>query len=98
MARLPVEIGKMHKLDLDVQMLPSLQNIKIQSKDQNQNIKKIVPSGAATCSEGFVKCFMIVPQAVGWLHCSCQGAQEGKGKWRFQKTYCKQVAAPDCRV
>ena len=95
MARLPVEIGKMHKLDLDVNVIKFT---KYQSKDQNQNIKKLVPSGAATCSEGFVKCFMIVPQAVGQLHCSCQGAQEGKGKWRFQKTYCKQVAAPDCRV
>ena len=43
---------------------------------------KSIPGGAGTCSEGFVKCFLRIPQAVG-LHCSCHAAQASKGN--FQK-------------
>ena len=45
-----------------------------------------IPSGVATCSKGFVKYFLRVPQAVG-LYCSCHAAQESKGN--LQKTYYK---------
>ena len=36
-----------------------------------------VQSGAATCSDGFRKCFLRVPQADG-LYCSCHAAQARK--------------------
>ena len=47
---------------------------------------RYVQSGAATCSEGFVKCFLKFTQAVG-LYCSCNAAQASKGN--FQKTFYK---------
>ena len=50
--------------------------------------------GAATCSQGFVSCFLRHPQAVG-LYYSCHAAQASQ--WNFQKTYYKQVSAPDCK-
>ena len=50
-------------------------------------------SGAATCSEGFVKCYLRVPQAVG-LYCSCHAAQASKGN--FQKT-CNKTFRTCCR-
>ena len=37
--------------------------------------------GAATCSEGFVNCFLRVPQAVVGLYCSCHAAQASKGNF-----------------
>ena len=39
-----------------------------------------------TCSEGFVNCFLRVPQAVG-LYCSCHAAQASKGN--YWKTHYK---------
>ena len=33
-------------------------------------VEGTLPGGAATCSEGFVNCFLRVPQAVG-PYCSC---------------------------
>ena len=38
-----------------------------------------IQCGAATCSEGFVKCFPRVPQAIG-LYSSCQRKQ-----WEFSE-------------
>ena len=49
--------------------------------------------GAATCSEGFVNCFLRVPQAVG-LYCSCHAAQASKGN--FQLT-CYKTSSSTCR-
>ena len=48
--------------------------------------------GAATCSEGFVNCFLTVPQAVG-LYCSSHDAFR-----KHIKKLLEQVAAPDCTV
>ena len=42
--------------------------------------KSSVLGAAATCSEGFVNCFLRVPQAVG-LYCSCHAAQASKGNF-----------------
>ena len=36
--------------------------------------------GAATCSEGFINCFLRVPQAV-WLYCSCHAVQASRGNF-----------------
>ena len=47
---------------------------------------KYVLGGAATYSEGFVNCFLRVPQAVG-LYISCHAAQSSKGN--LNKTYYK---------
>ena len=52
-----------------------------------------IQSGAATCSEGFVTCFLRVQQAI-WLYCSCDAAQERKDN--FQKTYYKTFGT-NCR-
>ena len=41
-------------------------------------------SGAATCWEGFVTCFLRVPQAAG-LSCGCHAAQASNGN--FETTY-----------
>ena len=50
-------------------------------------------SGAGTCFEGFVTCFLRVPQAVG-LYCSCHGPQASKGT--FQTKHYKTFAT-SCR-
>ena len=52
------------------------------SNDDRSSMK--VHSGAATRRQGFVKCFLKVPQAVG-LYCSCHAAQASKAN--LQKTY-----------
>ena len=53
--------------------------------DPRVNFPICLQSGAATCSEGFVKCFLRVPQAIVGLYCSCNAAQASKGN--FQKTF-----------
>ena len=57
--------------------------------------RRNLQSGEATCSEGFVKCCLIVPQAVG-MYCSCHAAQASKVNKHITKPS-EQVAAPDCR-
>ena len=55
-------------------------------------------SEAATCSEGFVKCFLRVPQAIGhWPEFpqAMLPKQAMVGLWNF-KTLSEQVAALDC--
>ena len=66
---------------------PNLSNERRPYKRGWPNMRALLlQSGAETCSVGFVKCFLRVPQAVG-LYCSCHAAQAIKGN--FQKTYCK---------
>ena len=57
----------------------------------------ILQSESPTCSEGFEKCFLRVPHAVG-LYCSCHAAQASKGiiQITYDKNLRKQVAAQDC--
>ena len=52
-----------------------------------------IQSGAATCSEGLVTCFLRVPHAAG-LYCCCHADQANKGNMKKQTS--EQVAAPDC--
>ena len=55
-----------------------------------------IQSGSATCSEGFVQCFIRVTQAIS-LYYSCHAAQASK--LNFQKTFYKTFGSscrPDC--